>query len=186
MRNGVIFFILLLSCAGLRAQEQEADISKKLQSRNANLASTLFQNKSFTGDGSFNGAGKANVKSFYFSQLFHPKFLSTQSFLGTKDHWAGDFKYRTDQAYIGHNIIPNATKDYGTKTSETKPARESNKESATNTYANTREYRGQGRSQDRLTREGPNALQGAVPLGMQGNLHPMTIAEVRELLNKNK
>jgi hypothetical protein len=187
MRTGVIIAILLLSCTILRAQEQEADIAKLLQTRNNGLAHALFQNKSFTQGSAFNGTGNASVKQFYFTDRFRPKAFSTQSFLGMKGPWAGDFKFKTDAANVNsRSTIVNATKTYGTKTSETKTASESNKESATHAYASAGAWRGRGRSQNRFDKEGQKALQGSTPLGMQGDMHPLTIAEVRDLLNKNK
>jgi hypothetical protein len=184
MRTGV-FFTLLLSGAVLRADDM-SDVAKTLQTRNSSLAPILFQNKTFTTGATFNGTGKAFVKDFYFIDRFRPRSFDTRTFFGTKDHWAGDFKFKTNAANLNTSgIIANATKPYGTKTSETKAANESNKESATRTYANSGQWRGRGKSQDRFDRDGPKA-QGDSSVGLQGNMHPLTIEEVRDLLNKNK
>jgi hypothetical protein len=182
MRPGVFIATLLLTGAALRAD----DVAKMLQTRNTDLAPTLFQNKTFGTSGTFNGTGRAFVKDFYFIDRFRPRAFDTRTFFGSKDHWAGDFKFKTDAANTNSGkIIVNATKAVDTKTSETKAANESTKESATRTYANSSEYRGRGKSQDRFDRDGPKA-QGDPTIGLQGNMHPLTIEEVRELLNKNK
>lgn len=190
MRVGVLVFcIVSLWTAGLlKAQDQEAEIATKLQTRNVNVAPTLFQNKAFYDGSTFNGTRDANTSSFYFIDHVRTKNFIARTFYGSSDYWAGHFKFNADKANLNtRNVVVNATKQVETKTSATKADRDSNKESATRDYASgSREFRGRGRSQDRLDKEGEKALMGTVPLGLGGDLHQLTIDEVRQLLNKNK
>ena len=189
MRPRVLAYFCLFSCVAFAAyaQEQEEDIAKRLQTRNANLAPTLFQNKTYITESKFNGTRSANVSTFYYIDHVRTKEFSTHPLYGVNKYWFGDSKYDTKAADLSsRNAIPNASKVFETKASETKTARESNKESATRTYADTHEYRRRGASQDRLDREGPDAFKGPVPLGLQGDMHQLTIDEVRDLLNKSK
>jgi hypothetical protein len=186
MRPGVFIATLLLTGAVLCADDS-SDVAKMLQTRNTDVAPTLFQNKTFGTSGTFNGTGRAFVKDFYFIDRFRPRAFDTRTFFGSKDHWAGDFKFKTDAANTNSGkIIVNATKAVDTKTSETKAASESSKESATHTYTDAGKWSGRGRSQDRFDRDGSKAVQGNAAIGLQGDMHPLTIEEVRELLNKNK
>ncbi|MGB8353280.1 MAG: hypothetical protein WCD79_05290 [Chthoniobacteraceae bacterium] len=186
MRPRVLAYLCLFFCAAIAAHAQEQDPGLKLQTRNANVAPILFQNKTYLVQAPYGGTHGANVGTFYFDDHVRTKEFSTHAASGVNKFWAGDVKYDAKTANLGtKTVIPNATKVYATKTSDTKTARESGKESATRA-ATTREYRGRGVSQDRLDREGPDALKGANPVGSNGDLHPMTIDEVRTLLNKNK
>ncbi len=186
MRPRILPYLCLLFCAAFAAQAQVQDIGLRLQTRNVNLAPTLFQNKTFLAVSPYGGTHAANVGTFYFIDHVRTKEFSTHPLYGVNKYWAGDFKYDAKTADLNsRNVIPNASKAFETKTSETKTARESDKESATRAY-DTSTFKKRGASQDRLDREGPDAFKGPVPLGLQGDMHQLTIDEVRDLLNKNK
>jgi len=191
MRTGILVWIFLFSCAALavQAQEQEATLGKLLQTRNVDVAPTLFQNKSFLDGGAYGGLHSANVKSFFLGDGFRTKEFATNQFFGTNDHWSGYFKFDTKQANLNNrSTFVDASKTFETKAAPTKTAMESGKEYATRTFE-TRDFRGKevrGIAQDRLDREGPMALAGPNPLPRNDTLHVMTIDEVRDLLNKGK
>ena len=189
MRPGIMACICLfsLAVAAVHAQEQEADISKKLQTRNVEVARALFQNKAFLQASPYYGGRSAYINNFYFIDKVRTKDFLSRSFYGADPYWAGNFQYSTANARTsGRNVLVNSTTIVDTKTKETKADRESGKESSARAYPFNREFLGRGRSQDRFDKEGEKALYGTVPLGLGGDLHPMTIDEVRALLNKNK
>lgn len=170
-------FLLPFVGVAAHAQTQEEDVAKRLQSRNVDVAKVLYQNKSFVSGSVFGGPREANVKSFYFAEHYNPKAFLTRPFYAVKNSWSGDFKFNTSQANLdSRSLIPNAAKAVETKTSATKTAGESGKTSATQSY-NTREYRG---------REAQNLKTLVKKQPDEGTLEPMTMDQVRELLNKNK
>jgi len=188
MRPGMMacICVFFLAVAAVHAQE-DSDIAKKLQTRNVDVAKVLFQNKAFLQASPYYGDRAAYVNNFYFIDRVRTKDFMARAFYGADPYWAGNFQYSTANARTtGRNVIVNATTAVDTKTSETKEARESGKVSSTRDYPFNRDFRGRGRSQDRFDKEGEKALYGAVPLGLGGDLHPLTIDEVRALLNKNK
>ena len=155
------------------------------QMHDANMNTTLYQDKPFSSS-KFGGSREANVNTFNFVD-----HVRTRSFLARifgVDKYRGDFQYDAQTANLGNRVVMNGTKNFDTKIVDAKPARESGKVSAPNTKAGNQvsEFRQRGVSQDRLDKEGPNAFKGQRPVGLQGNMHPMTIDEVRTLLNTNK
>ena len=183
MRPGVFASICLFLCAAFAASAQEQpDVARTLQTRNVNVAPVLFQNKSYLTGSTFGGTRGAEVNTFYFVDHVRTREFLTHSLYGQHKYWAGDFKYDTTTTNNNHTF---AVKPFETKTVDTKAASESGKESATKAYA-TGEYRGRGKSQDRFDKEGSDAFKGPVPIGLGGDMHQMTMEEVRDLLNKNK
>src|SRR5687768_1223349 len=142
---------------------------------NPNAASFHPSNRSF-------GAKSAQSKTFYFKQSYSPKEFQAKSFTGTKNAWMGDFKFSTKEANSrGKFQVPNADRAYTVSDAGTKTARESEK--AMNVRAlpgGDREYLGP--ESKRIHK----AVDPTKPTGWEGVMKPMTIDEVRELLNKNK
>jgi hypothetical protein len=129
------------------------------------------------------GTDSAKSKEFNLSQKFHPSgYASEKGFKGTKSDWKGDAKFSTTAARTeGKHGILNADKKADTKTAPTKDASEGAKK------ARTRE--------DRYAKReflGPESkkVHDTTPItkanGWKGDLQPMTIDEVRDLLNKPK
>ena len=183
--------IVLLICgvAAGRAQQQERKLLDRIMQPDTTLEFDL-RKSSAIGSRAY-AAGSARVKEFHYTQKAEPKTFRTREFHGTKTAWMGDFKFSTKEANSrGKYEIPNAGKSAETKSMRVKQASESDKTMATRALPDgNREYRGsliRPRSQDRLTQQGPGA-QADRTIGWQGgNLKPMTIDDVRELLNKNK
>ena len=183
--------ILFLVCAVVQAfaQQQERKLYDRIMKPDETLEFDL-RKSSTIGSRSY-AAGSVRVKDFYFTQKTEPKSFRTREFHGTKSAWMGDFKFSTKEANSsGKYEIPNVGKAAETRTMRVKEARESGRTMATRELPEAnREYRGsliRPRSQDRLTKQGP-AAQADRTIGWQGgNLQPLTIDDVRDLLNKNK
>ena len=158
---------ILFSCSLACAQETEARINHILNpDKNA---SSNFQDKSFNGGGSFRQTGAANSKSYYVAEHYSPKDYSTKSFAGSTPYSTGKFAAH-DANTKGKYEVPNANKKADAKTAATKDSSDSGKSYSSGAY-NTREYRGQGKSQKVLDQK-------------QKDQKPMTVDQVRELLNK--
>jgi hypothetical protein len=123
------------------------------------------------------------VKDFYFTQKTSTKEYGTHGFSGSKSTWFGDFQFSTkDASSKGRYEIPNAEKKADTKTMAVADAREQDKAMATSSFANAdRPYL--GREAGRVHKPLP---PNRAPVGWTGDLKPMTIDDVRTLLNKNK
>lgn len=166
----MITLVLLSVGPSGSAQEQERKLLERLDKPNMELKNS-FQDKAFGGGKSY-GARNAHVKEFYVPERYAPKSFQTRSF-AAKSHHAGDLKYATGEASTkGRYSIPNATKKAETKTLAVKDAREAGKTVETREME-TSASQMRGKSQALLDAENSGRA-------------PMTIDQVRELLNKNK
>ena len=129
------------------------------------------QNKKFNADrvsinkqatvGTFHVQEKTNSKTFSGAREFSTRQLNSQSFRGS----------RSASGISSQQAIGNPRSAYGARTARgVRDAPESDKKVASRSYAENRPFLDQGKSQKSLNRQ--NA--------------PMTIEQVRELLNKNK
>jgi hypothetical protein len=126
-----------------------------------------------------------SATTFQFVDRTRTRDFSTTAFSGGKNAWLGENKLRlTDARTRGYA-------DAG-RTSETKAhptERWSGSEKSTPTRAataSTRPFLIRGRSQDAIDANPDLAKTGTVVTGWEGGLQPMTIEQVRDLLNKNK
>jgi len=146
------------------AQEQERKLVDRLLSPNTKLANP-DQNKKFV-DGVESPTRSAATKSFYVSE----KNLS-KTFVADRSAPTTSFRTRnySTQAAVMPTLPP--VRSYQTKkTREASPSAYSTKKYATHDFAGNRPFLGQGKSQKALHAQD----------------RPLTIDEVRELLNKNK
>ena len=130
------------------------------------------QNKKFAGDGSASINKHANIGTFFFHQKSNSK-----SFSGTRDFSTTQFysqTYRSGRAAYNassHPSIANSKPAYANQTARgVGNAPQSGKKAASRTYADNRPFLGQGTNQKALNKKN----------------EPLTIEQVRELLNKNK
>lgn len=143
--------------------------------------------------------GKARVKEFYYDQKAHPGTYGTRDFYGAKKNWSGDMKFAARDANThGKYEIPNATKAADTKTAATKEAWDAGKTAATKgVYDGKREYLGpesrklhtpiDPASQGDWRSAGHESVVNSVnSVEKFSTLKPLTIEDIRELLNKNK
>ena len=159
---------------------------------------TYDPSRSSVGGRTYN-TGNARVKEFYYDQKAHPGSYGTRDFYGSKKAWAGDMKFAARDANThGKYAIPNATKAAGTKTATTKEAWDAGKTAATKgLYDGKREYLGpestklrtpiDPASQGDWRSAGRESVVNSVnSVEKFSTLKPLTIEDIRELLNKNK
>jgi hypothetical protein len=161
---------VLVTFSCIHAQDQESKLVDRLLRPDTTLRNDA-QNKKFSADGrSINK--KASVGTFYVQKKSNAK-----SFAGTRDFSAQQFN---SQSFSGtrraagipsQQAIGNSRSAYTTRTARgPRDAPQSDKKVASRSYEDNRPFLDQGKSQKSLNRK--NA--------------PLTIEQVRELLNKNK
>jgi hypothetical protein len=157
-----------LSC--LRAQDQERKLVDRLLKPDMTLQSGE-QKKKFIADGTSINK-KASVGTFYVEKKSKSKTflgtreLSTQQFNARPFHGSRSAFQNSSQQAVGNSRLAYPTQS----AREPHDASQSDKKVASRTYAENRPFLDQGKSQKSLNRQ--NA--------------PLTIDQVRELLNKNK
>jgi hypothetical protein len=164
MRLSLLGLAFLALATASYAQEQERKLVDRLLSPNTKLANP-DQNKKFAG-GSEAPTRSAATKSFYFSE----KNLS-KTFVADRSAPTTSFRsrnYSTQSATVP--TLPPVRSYQTKKTREASPSTDSTKKYATRDFAGNRPFLGQGKSQKALHAQD----------------RPLTIDEVRELLNKNK
>jgi len=181
----VVFLIaIMLSCSSvLRAQQQERKLLDRLLNPDGTLAYQP-QSKTFQNDKSFTGAGKAYVKDFYFTQKVEMKTFSSKEFSGAKNFWAGDFKFSNSALPKERFVISNASKTYGTTSVDVKNARESGEAVPVSKYADNGPFKGREDDQTNLATD-PKAKAKRWVREQRAANTPMTVDQVRDLLNKN-
>ncbi len=165
-----ISVLLLVALSCLRAQDQERKLVDRLLRSDMTLQNSE-QKKKFTADGTSINK-KATVGTFYVEKKSNSKTfsgtreLSTQQFHSQRFHGnRSAFDNSSQQA------VRNSRLAYPTQlASGPRNAPQSDKKVASRAYAENRPFLDQGKSQKSLNRQ--NA--------------PLTIDQVRELLNKNK
>jgi hypothetical protein len=176
--------LFALTALPLLAQEQERKLMDRLMK--PNMEQEFDTRQSRFGNRSSVKAKPARTKSFNPSQNYSAKSFRSKEYGGTKTAWSGDFRQVDKKAPTkGRYEVANATREVPVKTKDVADARESNKGAGTREYAGLRSFWKRGRSQDRFDKEG-GLPQDEKPVGWTGELKPMTIDDVRELLNKNE
>jgi hypothetical protein len=165
-----ISILLLAAASCLRAQDQERKLVDRLLRPDMALQNSE-QNKKFVADGTSINK-KANVGTFYVE-----KKSNSKTFPGTRKHSTRQFDSRpfhgsrstfqnSSQQTVGHSRAAYPTQAARGVRDEPQSA----KKVASRSYAGNRPFLDQGKSQKSLNQQ--NA--------------PLTIDQVRELLNKNK
>ncbi len=161
---------LLASFSCLRAQDQERKLVDRLLKPDTTLQSSE-QKKKFIADGTSINK-KANVGTFYVEKKSKSKAfsgtreLSTQQFNSRPFHGSRSAPENSSQQTTGNSRVT-----YPTQSAPgPRDASQSDKRAASHAYAGNRPFLDQGKSQKSLNQQ--NA--------------PLTIDQVRELLNKNK
>jgi hypothetical protein len=159
-------FLVAFLVSTIRGQEQERKLVDRLLRPDMSLHSTE-QNKKFVADKTSVNKN-APVSAFYLQRK-----SSEKTFDGTRDFSSQSFNdqrpARTKSADLpSRTEIPNSA--YPTAAKAVKRANDAGKQKKTNDYAGNRPFLEEGKSQKSLSRKNP----------------PMTIEQVRELLNKNK
>ena len=163
-----LLVLIVLSC--VHAQEQESKLVDRLLRPDTTLRNNA-QNKKFIADGASINK-KATVGTFYVQEKSNSK-----SFSGTRDFSARQFNSqsfhgtRSASGISSQQAVGDSRPAYATRTArDVRDAPQSDKKVASRSYAGNRAFLDQGKSQKALNRQNP----------------PLTIEQVRELLNKNK
>jgi hypothetical protein len=158
-----------LSCA--RAQDQERNLVDRLLRPDLSLQNTA-QNKKFIGANGASINKQATASTFYVQ-----KKSGSKRFSGPRDFSAWQFNARSlhgsDHAanFSSRKQITSSKRSYSTQTARSlRDAHETGRTVDALIFAGNRPFLDQGKSQKALSRQNP----------------PLTIEQVRELLNKNK
>ena len=161
--------LLLTALPCVRAQEQESKLVDRLLRPDMTLGNAA-QNKKFSADRTSINK-QATVGTFYVQ-----KKSDSKNFTGTRDFSARQFdsqpfRGQRSASGISSQALGNSRPAYATQTARgLRNAPQSDKKVVSRSYAENRPFLDKGKSQKALTRKNK----------------PLTIEEVRELLNKNK
>ena len=166
-----VCFLLTAALCCVRAQDQEKKLVDRLLKPDMALQNDA-QNKKFSGDGSASINKRANVGTFFFHQKSNSKNYS-----GTRDFSTSQFYSQTYRggrhAYevSSPQTLANSKASFATQTARgVRDAPQSGKKVASRAYAGNRPFLDERTNQKSLSRKN----------------EPLTIEQVRELLNKNK
>jgi hypothetical protein len=175
---------LLILCLAASSMAADSDQEKR-------IAKILHPDRTLTyysgehtvgGVKSFGTSSAKTSSSFNISQKFHPTGYTSKGFNGGKSDWKGDAKFETKAARTeGTRKMLDADKKARTKTASTKDASEGSKVASIHDsqYAK-REFLG---PESKKVHENTPITKAT---GWKGDLQPMTIDDVRDLLNKPK
>jgi hypothetical protein len=167
-----LLFLGLTACAGLaRAQEQENKLVDRLLRPDMTLANSA-QNKKFTDTGGTPIDQKFVAKSFYVGNERTTKSFTGEKNFSAKGYATKKFTHAERVANTRANAeLTNANAEFPTrKSSLIRTASDEDKVAMTQDYADSRPFLAKGTRQKILSQENK----------------PLTIDEIRELLNKSK
>jgi hypothetical protein len=163
--------LLLAALSCVRGQDQEHQLLDRLLKPDMSLQNTA-QNKKFIATNGASIDKHASASSFYVQEKSNWK-----SFSGTRSFSAWQFNARSfhgsDHAanFSSRKQITNSKRNYLTQSARSlREAHETGRTVDARIFAGNRPFLDQGKSQKALSRQNP----------------PLTIEQVRELLNKNK
>jgi hypothetical protein len=167
---GVGILLLAVLCSA-SAQDQEKKLVDRLLKPDMALQNDA-QNKKFGGDGSASINKRANVGTFYVHRKPRSKdFSGTRDFSTTQFYSKTYHGGRTAHEASSQQTLANSKAPYASQTARgVRDVPQSGKKVASRGYAGTRPFQDEGKSQKSLNRQN----------------EPLTIEQVRELLNKNK
>ena len=169
MRLPLVLALIFASACLARAQEQEGVLVNRLLRPNVSLANSE-QNKKFTAD-HVAVDKRAHVGTFYLERK-----SASKSYSNTRDFKSGSFDSRSfDSSGSGRSLLTSrSTTQPGTYATSAAgipaQAQDEHKQIDSSSFSGNRPFLEKGKSQKALDRK----------------TTPMTIEQVRELLNKNK
>jgi hypothetical protein len=165
-----ISVLLVAAASCLRAQDQERKLIDRLLRPDMTLQSSE-QKKKFVADGTSINK-KASVDTFYVEKKPNSKTFSSTHGFSTQQYDSRPYHgNRSTFENSSRQAVGNSRSAYPTQTARSsRDAPQSDKKVTGRAYAENRPFMDQGKSQKSLNRQ--NA--------------PLTIDQVRELLNKNK
>jgi hypothetical protein len=154
----------------VQAQDQEKKLVDRLLKPDMTLQNDA-QNKKFGGDGAASINKRANVGTFFFHQKSHSKSFGTRDFSTTQFYSQTFHSKRSPYDVSSQQTLANSKAAYSNQTAHgLHDASQSGKKVATRAYGGNRPFLDQGTNQKSLNKKN----------------EPLTIEQVRELLNKNK
>jgi hypothetical protein len=166
-----VWTLLIATSCCVHAQDQEKKLVDRLLKPDMALQNDA-QNKKFIGDGSASINKRANVGSFFIHRKPRSKeFAGTRDFSTTQFYSQTYRGGRTAHEVSSQQTVANTKAAYANQTARgVRDAPKSGKKVASRAYAGNRPFLDQGTNQKALNRKN----------------EPLTIEQVRELLNKNK
>lgn len=165
-----LWTLLIAGLCCVHAQDQEKKLVDRLLKPDMALQNDA-QNKKFIGDGSASMNKRANVGTFFFHQKSHAKSFGTRDFSTTQFYSQTYHSNRSAYEVSSDQALANSKAAYANQTVRgVGNASQSGKKVSSRAYAGNRPFLGQGTNQKSLNRKN----------------EPLTIEQVRELLNKNK
>lgn len=170
MRWTVLFFVIVFSFAGASAQDQERTLIDRLLRPNMELSNGA-QGKTFTADSKIVGQQQTPA-TFVTQPAPKQKVFNDAPAATTKEYSARSSKTDLQQRSIVQTRDVNADRQFASSSArDIHPAYDAGLAVSGRNFAEgDLTFRGQGKSQKSLNRQNP----------------PLTIDQVRELLNKNK
>jgi hypothetical protein len=158
------FIAIFLLGVQARAQDQDRKLVQRLLEPDMKLQNSA-QNKKFSGISDLTTAS-ASTHQFYV-----PDRKLTRNFAGTHEFATGAFRSRSFATKTAYVHRAPGTRTFATKTArDVRAAREAPAKFPAREFAGTWPFLGRGKSQQALHAQD----------------HPLSIDEIRELLNKNK
>jgi hypothetical protein len=166
-----VWFLLAAALCCVHAQDQEKKLLDRLLKPDMTLQNDA-QNKKFSGDGLVSINKRANIGTFFVHQKPSSKNYSGARDFSTTQFYSQTYHGgRTAHEVSSQQTLANSKAAYGSKTARgVRNAPQSAKKVASHAYGGNRPFLGEGTNQKSLNRK----------------TEPLTIEQVRELLNKNK
>ena len=165
------WFLLTAALCCVHAQDQEKKLVDRLLKPDMALQNDA-QNKKFSGDGSASINKRANLGTFFIHQKPSSKNYSGTHDFSTTQFYSQTYRGgRTAYEVPSQQTLANSKAAYGSQTAPgVRDAPQSGKKVAAHAYGGNRPFLNEGTNQKSLNRK----------------TEPLTIEQVRELLNKNK
>jgi hypothetical protein len=164
----------MIFAASVQAQEQDQRMMDRILNPNREKANDMsgkvFEGRDFSGKTFSTGDGYTGVRSA------HAKEFHTREFLGIKNPWFGKKVHETGVASQGMHRYLLGDRSYATRDVPVKGAAGMDREAALNdrtSIATSRTYLARGKAQGSIDQQYPST-------------GPLSIDEVRELLNRNR
>jgi hypothetical protein len=169
VRGLVLFCLAIVLLPAARAQDQERKLVDRLLKPDTTLQNNA-QNKKFIADGAPVDK-RATISAFYIQQRSKPASFARTSEFSTADFNSRSYHNANRTSVSAQKQAQDSSESYSTSSVRKLPnASDSHKGKVSRTYAGQRPFLERGKSQKSLERHNP----------------PLTIEQVRELLNKNK
>jgi hypothetical protein len=162
------FCFVFLTVPSIRSQQQEASLVDRLLRPNMELRNS-DQTKKFTTTKSARIDHRGSVGTFYLQPNRNEKQFAATANYSTGEYRSRQFESEKETAAVTKNQVT-TPRVSSPPTREMRTAYDAHNGIASRDFAGQREFRERGKSQKSLDRQSP----------------PMTIDQVRELLNKNK